>query len=184
MSPSPRSRSARVDPPPLKGGGCADGLNSVPLPQGWERDSEAKLSRERGGKEVLRGRAKAMRSEPTPAEHRLWQILRAKRLAGFKFKRQLPVDRYIVDFACPARRLIIEADGGQHSESERDTQRDAYLRSQGFRILRFWNNDILNNLEGVAQLIAAALSTPHPAQASPESPSPSRGEGFSGAPHA
>jgi very-short-patch-repair endonuclease len=67
-----------------------------------------------------------MRSEPTPAEHRLWQILRAKRLAGYKFKRQLPIDHYIVDFACPERRLIIEADGGQHAESGRDLGRDIY----------------------------------------------------------
>jgi very-short-patch-repair endonuclease len=120
-----------------------------------------------------------MRSEPTPAEHRLWQILRAKRLAGYKFKRQLPIDHYIVDFACPERRLIIEADGGQHSESAGDPSRDAYLQAQGFRILRFWNNDIFENEEGVLTNILAALQAPVPARrrrASP--PSPARGEGL------
>lgn len=143
---------------------------SVPLPRGRERDSEAKLSRERG----LRSHAKRMRSEQTPAEHRLWQLLRAKRLAGYKFKRQLPLDGYIVDFACLKQRLIVEADGGQHSESKRDVRRDAYLESQGFRILRFWNNDIFNNEEGVLASILIALENPLP------NPTPARGEGRNG----
>jgi very-short-patch-repair endonuclease len=116
-----------------------------------------------------------MRFQPTPAEHRLWQILRAKRLAGYKFKRQLPIDGYIVDFACPARRLIIEADGGQHNESAADARRDAYLRAQGFRVLRFWNNDIFENEEGVLTSILDALQVPLP------NPSPARGEGLNGA---
>jgi very-short-patch-repair endonuclease len=111
-----------------------------------------------------------MRREQTPAEHRLWQILRAKRLAGFKFKRQLPIDGYIVDFACLKQRLIIEADGGQHAESPRDTVRDAYLEAQGFRILRFWNNDIFNNEEGVLTAVLMALETPLP------NPSPAKWE--------
>jgi very-short-patch-repair endonuclease len=116
-----------------------------------------------------------MRSNPTQAEHRLWQLLRAKRLAGYKFKRQLPIDEYIVDFACIQRRLIIEADGGQHSDNWYDRNRDAYLRSQGFRVLRIWNNDIFENEEGVAELILSALrSPPLP------NPSPARGEGLNG----
>ncbi len=117
-----------------------------------------------------------MRSAPTDAEHRLWQILRAKRLAGFKFKRQLPIDGYIVDFACLRHRLIVEADGGQHAESSRDSDRDAYLEALGFRTLRFWNNDIFNNEEGVVLTILNALDHP-----SPQPLSRSRGEGFSGA---
>ncbi|HET9810523.1 MAG TPA: endonuclease domain-containing protein, partial [Sphingomicrobium sp.] len=101
-----------------------------------------------------------MRSQPSPAEHRLWQILRAKRLAGYKFKRQLPIDSYIVDFACLKQRLIVEADGGQHSECENDRRRDAYLQAQGFRVLRFWNNDIFENEEGVMISILNALEGP------------------------
>jgi very-short-patch-repair endonuclease len=124
----------------------------------------------------LRDRAKAMRSAPTEAEHRLWQILRAKRLAGYKFKRQMPLDRYIVDFICLAHRLVIEADGGQHSENA-DARRDAYIRSQGFHILRFWNDEIFTNEDGVTTAILDALSTPLP------NPSPARGEGLEGTLH-
>ena len=125
----------------------------------------------------LRDRAKAMRSAPMEAEHRLWQILRAKRLAGYKFKRQMPLDHYIVDFVCLAHRLVIEADGGQHSE-EADARRDAYIRSQDFRILRFWNDEIFTNEDGVTTAILDALSTPLP------NPSPAMGEGLSGASYA
>jgi very-short-patch-repair endonuclease len=126
---------------------------------------------------VLRDRAKQMRSAPTPAEHRLWQILRAKRFAGYKFKRQLPIDHYIVDFACPRQRLIIEADCGQHGENPNDAGRDAYLRSQGFRELRFWNNDIFNNEEGVLTSILHALQAPLPARLRRASPPPLKGGG-------
>ena len=117
-----------------------------------------------------------MRSQPTDAEHRLWQILRAKRFQGYKFRRQVPLDFYIADFVCFAARLIIELDGGQHAESTRDEKRDAYLRSQGFRIVRIWNNDLFGNEEGVGEAILAALrSPPLP------NPSPARGEGLNGA---
>jgi very-short-patch-repair endonuclease len=119
-----------------------------------------------------------MRGTQTPAELRLWQLLRAKRLAGFKFKRQLPIDHYIVDFVCLRRRLIVEADGGQHSESTEDARRNAYLQAQGFRILRFWNNDIFNNEDGVLTRILEALERP----LSP-TPLPQRGEGLFGASH-
>ena len=120
----------------------------------------------RGERPVALARAKRMRSEPTDAERALWQLLRAKRFVGYKFKRQVPIDRYIVDFVCFAARLIIEADGSQHAESDYDAERDAYLAGQGFRVLRFWNNDILTNTEGVSEAIWAALqddaSTPSP----------------------
>jgi len=133
-------------------------------------------SRERGRRvSKLRARAKEMRSQPTDAEHRLWQILRAHRFAGYKFRRQVPIDFYIADFICFAERLIIELDGGQHAESSRDERRDAFLRAQGFRVLRIWNNDLLANEEGVAELIFSALrSPPLP------NPSPARGEGLNG----
>jgi very-short-patch-repair endonuclease len=123
-------------------------------------------------------RAKSMRGTATPAEHRLWQILRAKRLSDYKFKRQLPIDHYIADFTCLARRLIVEVDGGQHAENPNDQRRDDYLTGQGFRILRFWNNDIFDNEEGVLTRILDALHSPLP------NPSPARGRGAIGAPNA
>jgi very-short-patch-repair endonuclease len=129
-------------------------------------------------KKILRQRARSLRSRQTDAEHRLWQILRAKRLAGYKFKRQLPIDHYIVDFACLSERLIVEADGGQHCESLRDRRRDASLQEQGFRVLRFWNSDIFNNEEGVLTSILNALESP----LSP-TPPPQRGEGLTGESH-
>ena len=120
-----------------------------------------------------------MRSDPTDAEHRLWQILRAHRFAGFKFRRQVPIDFFIADFACFSERLIIELDGGQHAEKVADQRRDNYLRAQGFRILRIWNSDLFTNEEGVAELILSALrSPPLP------NPSPARGEGLNGAQNA
>jgi very-short-patch-repair endonuclease len=133
---------------------------------------------------VLRDRAKSMRSEPTPAEHRLWQILRAKRLAGYKFKRQLAIDDYIADFVCVQRRLIVEADGRQHCESEYDAVRDAYLKAHGFRVLRFWNDDIFDNEEGVLTSILNALQAPLPARLRRASPPPLKGGGADWSEHA
>jgi very-short-patch-repair endonuclease len=117
-----------------------------------------------------------MRSQPTEAEQRLWQLLRAHRFSGHKFRRQVPLDFYIADFVCSAARLIVELDGGQHSESHGDKRRDTYLREQGFRILRFWSSDIFNNEEGVLMSILNALQQPPL-----PNPSPARGEGPSGA---
>jgi very-short-patch-repair endonuclease len=113
---------------------------------------------DQGQREFLRTRAKAMRSDPTDAELTLWQILRGKRLSGYKFKRQVPIDRYIADFVCFSHRLIVEADGSQHVDSELDRTRDTYLQSQGFQVMRFTNYDILTNDEGVGEMILAALS--------------------------
>ena len=129
-------------------------------------------------------RAQRLRREMAGAERKLWLVLRNRQMDGVKFRRQQPIGPFIADFVCQERRLIIEADGGQHAESSADAQRTAFLQSRGYRILRFWNNDILSNLDGVAQIIAATLSVPHPARASRESPSPSRGEGAVGVPNA
>jgi very-short-patch-repair endonuclease len=120
----------------------------------------------------------------TDAERKLWSALRNRQVEGAKFRRQQPIGPFIADFVCQEHRLIVEADGGQHSGSIADDRRTGFLEGKGYRVLRFWNNDILSNFDGVVQVIAAALSTPHPAQAALESPSPSRGEGFSGASHA
>jgi very-short-patch-repair endonuclease len=131
---------------------------------------------EKGQREFLRTRAKAMRSEPTDAELRLWQILRGKRLSGYKFKRQVPIDRYIADFVCFSHRLIIEADGSQHVDSDHDHKRDSYLQSQGFQVMRFTNYDILTNDEGVGEMILAVLEG-YEGGADPLSPTPlPRGE--------
>ena len=109
--------------------------------------------------------------------HKLAEILRAKRLANYKFKRQLVIDHYIADFVCPRHRLIVEADGGHHCESKYDESRDCYLRSQGFRILRVWNSDIFNNEEGVCDAILAALTAPLPARLQRAVPPPLKGGG-------
>ena len=98
-----------------------------------------------------------MRKEPTAAERALWKIVRGKRLEGFKFKRQQPLGPYIVDMVCLAKRLIIEADGGHHNESIQDSVRDAWLNAQGFRVLRFWNHDILRNGQMVEDTILREL---------------------------
>jgi very-short-patch-repair endonuclease len=128
-------------------------------------------------------KAQHLRRAMTDAERKLWSVLRNRQLDGAKFRRQQPIGPFIADFVCHERRLIVEADGGQHADDLGDRRRTAFLESKGYRVLRFWNNDILTNLRGVAEVIAARLTAPHPAQAAPESPSPSRGEGFSGATH-
>jgi len=103
-----------------------------------------------------------MRTEPTDAERKLWALLRIRLLAGNKFRRQVPVGPYIADFLCYEARLIVEADGGQRGTTPYYEKRDAWLKAQGFRILRLWNNEILSNEEGVAQAILAALAAPSP----------------------
>jgi very-short-patch-repair endonuclease len=106
----------------------------------------------------------------TDTERRLWTHLRVHRLAEHKFKRQQPIGPYIVDFVCFASRLVIEVDGGQHQHSESDQLRDAWLQEHGYRVLRFWDNDVLTNLAGVLETVAGLLP-PLP------DPSPARGEG-------
>ncbi|MDP1536030.1 MAG: endonuclease domain-containing protein [Burkholderiales bacterium] len=102
-------------------------------------------------------RSRKLRSTLTNAEQLLWHHLRQKQIAGTKFRRQHPVGRYVVDFACLSARLAIEVDGGQHAENAmRDRRRDAFLESRGFHVLRFWNNDVLGNIEGVVETICAA----------------------------
>lgn len=96
--------------------------------------------------------ARKLRNEPTEAEKRLWPVLRARQ-AGVKFRRQAVIGRYVVDFVCFEKKLVIEVDGGGHCESAGDTVRDEWLKAQGFEVLRFWNNDVLANLEGVFQRI-------------------------------
>ena len=154
---------------------------NFPSPLAGEGDSAPLRRAGRGGAapdaEILLIRAKEMRGAMTDAETALWCILRAKRLDAFKFKRQEPVGQYIADFICYGARLIIEADGSQHADSDSDMRRTAWLQSQGFVVLRFWNVDILKTPDDVAQTIFATLSSPSPraAQARVSRPLP-RGE--------
>ena len=107
--------------------------------------------------------AKALRRRMTDTERRLWASLRAHRLARGKFKRQQPIGPYIVDFVCFRAHLVIEVDGGQHQGSETDRVRETWLEGQGFRVLRFWNTEVLTELPAVLEKIAEALSpSPHP----------------------
>lgn len=127
-------------------------------------------------------RAREMRSSPTDAEAALWRLLRNKRLEGWKFKRQQRIAPYIVDFVCFRARLIVEADGSQHADNGYDGRRDAWLESQGFHLLRLWNNEILTNSEGVLTAILVALeaaagaSSPVARSPSPQ-PLPRKGGG-------
>ena len=99
-------------------------------------------------------KARALRKRSTEAERLLWGHLRAKRLRGLKFRRQEPIGRYIVDFVSFDRNLIVELDGGQHlQEKAKDDERTRWLESQGFRVLRFWNNDVMRNVQNVLERI-------------------------------
>jgi very-short-patch-repair endonuclease len=106
---------------------------------------------------MAEGRARQLRRSMTDAERRLWFAMRDRRLAGYKFRRQHPIEGYVVDFACTKYQLIVEADGGQHAESRNDEWRTQKLEALGWRVLRFWNNDILTNTEGVILTILREL---------------------------
>ena len=105
-------------------------------------------------------RAKKLRKESTEAEKLLWHQLRLKQLKNFKFRRQAPIGNYIVDFACYDPKIIIEIDGGQHFENTKDRVRDQWLNRQGFSVLRFWNSEVFENLNGVLEKILSHCSHP------------------------
>ena len=106
----------------------------------------------------LRQHATQMRNAPTKAEGAAWQLLRQSRLGGVKFRRQAVLGPYIVDFACFDPRLIVEIDGGQHAlAAKRDAARTAWLVARGYRVLRFWNNEVLANPDGVRRTILEAI---------------------------
>ena len=108
-------------------------------------------------------RARKLRNDITDAEKKLWAQLRDRQLCGAKFRRQHPMGRFITDFCCVERDLVVELDGGQHAEqSVADLARTDFLESRGYRVLRFWNNDVLTNLTGVLERISEALKSPHP----------------------
>jgi len=114
------------------------------------------------------GVARKLRRNETEAEKKLWRALRARQFLGLKFRRQSPVAGFIADFLCEEMRIIIEADGGQHADSPTDADRTARLQAAGYHVIRYWNNEIMSNLEGVLEDLRgrfAAISegrTPHP----------------------
>jgi len=119
----------------------------------------------RGGPPI-RNQARSLRRKATDAERALWRELRRSSL-GWRFRREFPIPPYIVDFACVEARLVVEANGGHHARPGEHDRRDAALRQRGWRLLRFWNNDVLGNRAGVLQTISEALGPrsaiyPHP----------------------
>jgi very-short-patch-repair endonuclease len=110
--------------------------------------------------------ARRLRHNQTDAERLLWFCLRDRRLTGWRFKRQVPIDHFIVDFFCADAKVILEIDGGQHDEQRtRDADRTAVLESMGYLVLRFWNNDVVRNMDGVLEEILSAIDQgcpPHP----------------------
>ena len=155
MSMTPTDTARRTNSPPLQGRGKGWGISA---------DTLAELKR----------RAREMRGQPTEPEKRLWGYLANSRLGGCKFRRQQVIGRAIVDFVCPAAKLIVEVDGDTHADREREARRDFYLRGFGFRVVHVTNHDVMCNPDGVLALIAQALEAvdgPHP------NPSP-EGEGL------
>ncbi len=123
--------------------------------------------------ERTRDRARELRREMTDAERLLWAHIRRRQVFGHRFRRQQPIGRYIVDFVCLEKRVIVELDGGQHMEQETyDAERTRWLEGRGYRVLRFWNNQVFDEIEGVLKVISDALEAFPPPR-----PSPSRGEG-------
>ena len=107
----------------------------------------------------IRQKAKQLRRNSTDVEKYLWAKIRNRQLENWKFRRQLPVGHYIVDFACSELRLIIEIDGGQHAEQVLyDLRRTRFLQSKGYQVIRFWNNEVLENIEGVLEALTLTLS--------------------------
>ncbi|MBI2254608.1 MAG: DUF559 domain-containing protein [Proteobacteria bacterium] len=114
--------------------------------------------REGGVSPLAQSASKKLRSNMTDAEKKLWRMLRRKQFAGHRFRRQAPIGTYIVDFFCPAAKLIIELDGGQHADrAEHDRRRTDYLTRAGYLVLRFWNNELNENEQGVLTIIGQAL---------------------------
>src|SRR5215472_11057721 len=127
-------------------------------------------------------RARTLRRAMTEAERRLWQMLRSRQTEGYRFRRQVPIGGFIADFVSHPTRLIVEIDGGQHDpSSEAETSRTRFLEAEGYRVLRFWNNEVLDNPEGVQTVIADNLRGVTPTPIEPVTPThtlPHRGGGL------
>jgi len=154
------SQDAAFPPPPLQRGRAREGVLST-MRKAKRTDTAKKA-------------AKRLRGQPTDAETKLWYRLRRKQIDGLRFRRQSPVGPYVVDFLCADAKLVVEVDGGQHTwRADEDAKRTMCLESQGYRVIRFWNNEVNENIDGVLEsILQAALTTP------PPQPSPSEeGEG-------
>ena len=112
----------------------------------------------RGAHQTRTTLQRKLRRDPTEAEKRLWSKLRAGQLDGHKFVRQIGIGPYVVDFVCRDAKLVVEVDGSQHADSAKDAERTAFLNQLGYRVMRFWNNEVLSNTDGVLQMIVAALA--------------------------
>lgn len=143
--------AASLDPSP------GHSLRSRPPSPARGEGTYARIARKAPVAPGGRGRARALRSRMSDAERKLWYALRDRRFSDFKFRRQVPVGPFIADFVCFESRLVIELDGGQHAESYHDLRRDRWFAANGFQVLRFWNSDVLSNIEGVVTLLAQAL---------------------------
>lgn len=118
-----------------------------------------------------------LRKNSTPEEQQLWLLLKSRNFYNYKFRRQVLIDNYIVDFCCFEKRLIIELDGGHHRKTKtQDFERDHYLKQQGFKVLRFWNSEITNNINTVKEQIRSSLLTPSSVRSGDRTSSPARGE--------
>jgi len=161
-NPCPASRS--LGTLSHKGRGLKANEKTLPSPLvGEGGDARSALTGEGAAGHTLRF-AKQLRKNMTDAETRLWHELRAKRFENYKFKRQVPIGKYIADFACLTHKLIVEVDGSQHEDSKTDVTRDLWLKSQGFRVLRLWNRELLLDTDGALLSILAALKeSPLPA---------------------
>jgi very-short-patch-repair endonuclease len=163
-----RGKWIKVSPPgadqpsPLEGeGGEAqaspgEGAGDLRKPRRWRLSTGTISSKSRSPKRTAT--ARRLRSEMTDAEQALWRLLRSRRLVSYKFRRQIPIGPYVADFACLSAKLIVEADGGQHGENAEDLARTAWLKQRGYQTIRFWNNDILQNPDGVLALLLEAVS--------------------------
>jgi very-short-patch-repair endonuclease len=111
-----------------------------------------------------RSQARALRKRPTDAERKLWLLLRSLKSLGLHFRRQAPIGKFVADFACHSEKLVVELDGSQHVDERRayDERRTQWLQSQGYQVLRFWNNDVLKSPRSVGEAILAAAKNPTP----------------------
>ncbi|MFN3676698.1 MAG: DUF559 domain-containing protein [Sphingomonas pseudosanguinis] len=169
-SPLPQPLPPAGGEPVTPGGADCPPPQTHPLPQaGGDRGEGPRPFRENRPTK----KARELRLNPTDAERRLWRALSRRQIAGVRFNRQVPVGPYIADFAARSEKLIVEVDGGQHDDrATYDEERTRYLEAQGWHVIRFWNNDVLGNLEGVVATIERALAE----KPSPQSP-PACGRG-------
>ena len=154
-------------------------------PSNLDAETTSPLRGEVAAQRRVRGsvwRSRSLRTNSTDAERRFWQMVRGRQINGAKFVRQFPIGPYFADFACREAALVVELDGGQHSDNARDMTRTAYLNAEGYSVLRFWNNDVLTNIEGVYRAVVDTLAlNPSPdLRFAPATLSP-QGRGKSGA---